>query len=53
MSLDEPLVTQTYVCKAQGEDLVLQDITLPPMKVATNIPGATFWSGKQVGDSVL
>jgi len=32
MSLDEPLVTQAYVCNAQGEDLVLQDITLPPMK---------------------
>ena len=26
-----PLVTQAYVCKAKGEKLVLQDITLPPL----------------------
>lgn len=26
------LVTQAYVCNAAGEDLQLQDITLPPMK---------------------
>lgn len=30
------LVTQAYVCNKKGEDLVLQDITLPPMK-ATDV----------------
>ena len=29
---DGPLVTQAYVCNARGENLILQDITLPPLK---------------------
>jgi len=27
-----PLKTQAFVCNGQGQDLVLQDITLPPLK---------------------
>jgi len=30
--LEEPLVTQAYVCKEKGQALVLQDVTLPPLK---------------------
>ena len=30
--IDQPLVTQAYVCTGKGEKLVLQDITLPAMK---------------------
>ena len=33
---EETLVTQAYVCNTKGKDLVLQDITLPPMK-ATDV----------------
>ena len=31
MNDDGPLVTKAYVCNAQGEKLVLQDITLPAL----------------------
>eukprot|EP00543_Licmophora_paradoxa_P007256 CAMPEP_0202443444 /NCGR_PEP_ID=MMETSP1360-20130828/2705_1 /ASSEMBLY_ACC=CAM_ASM_000848 /TAXON_ID=515479 /ORGANISM="Licmophora paradoxa, Strain CCMP2313" /LENGTH=366 /DNA_ID=CAMNT_0049059129 /DNA_START=1 /DNA_END=1104 /DNA_ORIENTATION=- len=34
MSLDEPLVTQAWVCKGKGEELVFEDITLPPLKAS-------------------
>lgn len=32
MTDDGPLVTQAFVCKDKGQPLVLQDITLPPLK---------------------
>lgn len=31
MTDEGPLVSQAYVCKAKGEKLVLQDITLPAL----------------------
>ena len=31
-SQDGPLVTQAYVCNGPGQDLHLQDITLPPLE---------------------
>lgn len=31
---DGPLVTQAYVCNAKGENLTLQNITLPALKAS-------------------